>query len=724
MLAEFDSRSYHRSLIRDANNIMQRILQPMSLPWTHKVVPVARNIPCDIDEMIDILTADDGSHTPFINGNFGFGQFETGRLRSGESAIRLANSSENFRAAARRSTEPGVIQLSTTVLPSTLPSYHPEDLSAIRSPPPTSVDECHYDDRSIEGETALRCFVAMQALKKQKIEQARSCVASYEISVKVNSSSSRSSIFSSSLDRLKLSCDTVPSENPESAPSESLEATLPIEVEGGRKMSKTKAKIEAEKLGSYDIRHGVTNSQSCKSAKTQVGRTRLVWSCKTGPDQNQRVSFTSLVTGKKLENGAQKRPRNIRVRIKVDGKICSAKNVGKDEQIHSTNKACHSATNLQASLECDQLVRSLFDRKPDKIKRSNFLPPTIECIADSAGGIHVVCTSPGSIPSSSINQLLTLAAQRPVPCCTVCWRSAEGGREVEICAGCGLLVHTQCCLDPGESRLVSIPSDPGRTKEWKCNVCCYRDKNQRQTHEANDESQNTTTIKKSKRKSRLPNKFKDPEFESMQSEEVGYSRQFRDEFQCHICLLSGGAMSRVCVEGEELWAHEVCRIWTESEGKSSRSIQNQCCAICGGTNRDPQSCFDSRKDEQTGQKTRKTHSSRCLVRCAAVGCHISVHPMCALASSLMTQTSIDASSKCGSKPLDQIAKAKKRDRELCSQHTLTFASVRGKNSAGNFETIIPVFFCGIHNPAREKSFYGFYPGGSMMDVEKVLKIPS
>jgi len=72
--------------------------------------------------------------------------------------------------------------------------------------------------------------------------------------------------------------------------------------------------------------------------------------------------------------------------------------------------------------------------------------------------------------------------------------------------------------------------------------------------------------------------------------------------------------------------------------------------------------------------------------------------------------------------LSRIEKAKKRDTELCSQYTLTFASVRGKNSG--VKTTVPIFFCGIHNPAREKSFYGFYPGGKMMDINGTLKVPS
>jgi len=75
--------------------------------------------------------------------------------------------------------------------------------------------------------------------------------------------------------------------------------------------------------------------------------------------------------------------------------------------------------------------------------------------------------------------------------------------------------------------------------------------------------------------------------------------------------------------------------------------------------------------------------------------------------------------------IDDIEKAKKNDIHLCSQYTLTFASVRGSKDPGVRCAIsLPIIFCGIHNPAREKSFHGLYPGGKLMDIEKTLKVPS
>lgn len=684
----------------------------MSLPWTHKVIPVARNIPCDIDEMIDVVTADDGFHTPFDNGNFGFGQYETGRLRSGDSVIRLANSSDNFRAASRRSTDPGIIEFSSVLLPSTLPSYHPEGLSMVRSPLPVGSDEHHDDDRLIEGATILRCFEAMQGLKRRKIEQARSCVTSFEISVKINSSSSRSSIFTSSSNKQTLDKDGIPIV---------LEATLPLEVENGRRIGKTRAKIASEILGSYNIQHGQPQFQAGKnSSRPPVGRTRLIWTSKQISDQPQRVSFTSLVTGQKLESGAEKRPRNIRVRIKVDGDIWhDRKTTG-----HGNRDA---GFDVQASLQCDQLIKNLLDGRNDRTNFSYFIPPLIECIPDSAGSIHVVCTSPGTILQSSISPILKLAAEKSNPCCTVCWRSTAGGLEVKECSKCGLLAHAECCLDPGESRVLSAADDQFRKERWTCSVCCHYNKNDSGICGAKNLLQTMTTIKKSKRRSRPPSKLKDPHFESMKPQKIDHSTVVKNkEMKCANCFLSGGAMSRISVEGEELWIHEVCRIWTSDQRYSSNS-RNQSCVLCGA-NSDLPGSSRLRKEEPMPQKS---YSSRCVVKCAAAGCHISVHPMCALVSSLTSQSINEAShEKSENATLDDIEKVKQKDIELCSQYTLTFASIRGlahsvgKDPGARCAAFLPIVFCGIHNPAREQSFHGLYPGGKSMDIEQTLKVPS
>mmetsp|Transcript_8307 Transcript_8307/g.9522 ORF Transcript_8307/g.9522 Transcript_8307/m.9522 type:complete len:813 (-) Transcript_8307:95-2533(-) len=708
ILAELDSRSYHRCLMQDASNVTQKILQPMSLPWTHKVVPVARNIPCDIDEMIDIFTIDDGLHTPYEIGNFGFGQFETGRqMKGGESIVRLANSSNSFRFATRRSSDPGIIDFSTFVLPSNS-SYPPdEDFSVIESSSHFCNEEARHSDderHHIRGETLLRCFEITQALKKRKIKQARGNVKEFKISVKINSSSSRSSIFT------KKSLERQQNDNNKNELSQDLlEAVLPIEVENGRKLSKKKEKLVVEELGSYNgtvlTNLGSSKSSNNRQTQTAVGRTRLIWtSNKVLPDQPQRTVVTSLITGQKIENDGHKRPRNVCLCIKVDGKIYKREDSTRKKDYNSDSSS-NAGMKLQATLECDELVRSLFDAKSNFVvkfpKNRDIIPPIIECVPDSSGSIHVVCTQPGTIKNSSVNPILKLAAaKRHIPCCMVCWRSTEGGLEVKECTGCGLLVHIQCCLDPGLET----------NNEWTCNVCCQQDTDQSVT----------TIVKDSPQKLDPSGRLK---FDSiLSSQRINNSTAVRNEIKCNICHLSGGVMSQNIANDEKVWVHETCRIWAGSEKKSTNCTKSQLCALCGANN----TLLTTSRDKHLDQSLQKSCRSICLAKCAAAGCHIYVHPMCALISSLTSQSIFQTRQK----EEINLEKSKNRDVELCTQYTLTFASVqgsaysRGKKPDVMCTVTLPVIFCGLHHPAREPSFYGLYPGGKYMDKENTLKIPS
>jgi hypothetical protein len=75
-----------------------------------------------------------------------------------------------------------------------------------------------------------------------------------------------------------------------------------------------------------------------------------------------------------------------------------------------------------------------------------------------------------------------------------------------------------------------------------------------------------------------------------------------------------------------------------------------------------------------------------------------------------------------------IDRVRKEDVDLCSQYTLTFASINGTtNSYGKDpgiqrKAMLPILFCGIHNPKRDDSFYGLYPGGEHLE-DGALVIP-
>jgi hypothetical protein len=63
------------------------------------------------------------------------------------------------------------------------------------------------------------------------------------------------------------------------------------------------------------------------------------------------------------------------------------------------------------------------------------------------------------------------------------------------------------------------------------------------------------------------------------------------------------------------------------------------------------------------------------------------------------------------------------DRKLCNEYTLQLVKLvrterawpRGNDAKCVKTAIIPVAFCGLHNPGRDISFYGCLPGGGVVE---------
>jgi hypothetical protein len=193
-------------------------------------------------------------------------------------------------------------------------------------------------------------------------------------------------------------------------------------------------------------------------------------------------------------------------------------------------------------------------------------------------------------------------------------------------------------------------------------------------------------------------------------------------------------MSRV--SGSEattaVWVHEVCRLWTAGVSTSSNSngqindnaIGKGQCAACGRGDGKSLYAAGSKRGRQC-----RVLPSTAPVRCAAVGCHVAVHPMCALVTSLQCQSMKDRNDGGdGVKENDDLSGVRARDVDLCEQFTLTYVTVRGttdafgKDPGVNRTETLPVIFCGIHNPKREYSFYGLPPGGKHLD-DSTYRIP-
>lgn len=698
ILAILDERGYHRSLLQDANNINHRIVTPMILPWMHAGLPVARNIPCDIDEMPEILAVDDGTHTPFENGPFGFGNFAMGQMQSGEQNL-LDRNSVTMRTAARRSLDPGVVELSTITL------GPDEFICGSHDDSPTDL-WCSKDDSL--GELSLRCFELAQQRLKRRIKEAKSLTRKQLISVKVSSTSSKVSIFP--VTPLKL-----------------VDAKLPAEVQDARFLSIARAKKISEKLGTYDCRHGLapTNASGKNANRVSVGRTRRMWTAKSPADKPQRVFFTSLLTGEKLDSGTQKRPRDIRLAIKVNEEYLES---GATVNSLTTSQewpenGVNTVSTEQCTVDTNKLVSALAkgqfgkSESPLSIGQVNTLikPATFDCIPDNTGLISVTCTLPGSIAISSVHGLLNEAANQESALCTICW--SKGCRELgalQKCSECYVLVHPQCCLDSGIVCDSQRGIEGATASTWLCSVC----------HNSRGQTAGTVpqlTAKSRRRISRPPNWLKDSLVESpvSKSNTSFQSPLEHSGHKCFLCPFSGGAMSMVEVKGVCLWVHEVCRIWTDLESTKEEPVSTEAhreeeCALCGIG------------DTKTISHVDRIPSIRkSLVKCAAARCRVFFHPMCALLVSKLTwQSSRPRKSPQAGLQSSPRSPQILKDLDLASRFTLTVVDCEAVQKGPGKDRLlqIPVCFCCFHNPMREPSLYGIYPGGEHID-ERVLRVP-
>ena len=733
MLARIDQRGYKRALMKDADRLVENILQPMSLPWGHTSTSSARNIPCDIDNMIDVLTVDEGEFSPFDSqsgGNFGYGQYENGRFRSGKGSSILAHSSDLVRSATRRSVEPGIIEFSSIELP----IYSLQEPTSRKDVVDVSATTWNKDQSSTpiqeltreDGEIELRCFEVTQELKKRKVDRTRSKIQKLDISVRVDSCSSRPTVLDV--------CQQTALTNKQDLPHHLLEATLPTEVQNGRYMTKKQAHDVAKNLGTYDVNNELEANKDTSQQNTtrpKAGRTRLVWTDRSISRQSKGPVYSSILTGEVLENDQHKRPRSMTIQVRVGGNIFPGPSETKTEDTQSVTGTILSPI-LQSTLDVLKYKECLLSEFEESNRTAI---PVTECIPDTCGTIHVSCTTRGQIPIIDVDTVLSGGAieGEGLQRCTVCFQSSEGGLAVEECSGCGLSAHPECCLDKGKRRMSTYETNVGSSdsNEWVCAYCCYKD------IACGIDPESAVSQKRSKRSPKPSNKL-------LESEWKPSSMNQSSKPNCTICNHLGGAMSEVCIDGTKVWVHEVCRIWTGGklrrvDSAESTSSQGRC-IICSRSDDPKYGC--------------------CAVKCAASNCHVHVHPMCALLSSVSSSgaesmtnngTSI---TQHGPNVVSNIEMARQNDMNHCKEYTLTFLSVTatekeiGQNvtavspdavsdtTAQNHTTtttttnqmikecsasptMVPVVFCGIHNPKRERSFYALPPGGFPNDTLRV-----
>lgn len=640
---------------------------------------------------------------------------------------------------------------------------------------------------------------------KQERDFSLACMRQWNISAKVEGVSSRTSLFPPPVLLGSVSSD----ESKQRVVRPMLcKAILPDEVHTGVSVSIDQAKKEGieQRLGSYDCRFTdkILNPSSNKTKKVRVGRTRLVWSNLIQGEEpfpssaQNRVAYNSLITGRLFDKSQIARPREVKVGIRLKGKVVieeaiedAAQEVvttsNSRKRKHVTTRSSESQNTekrqpiqvpefrtdmdvdeaLVFSLDRDGKVQSIQEKRlltrsttnganvylnvkstsSNQIDRNeiisllvkfnkyrkakqidiqamtspsinNYTLPRFAMLPLDDGVLHNVCVSPGKLPATSVHEFLCDASKSDSAIkCSVCWSDeGQGLDSVFECSTCGLLAHRNCCLDKGQVAPTSngghlyskitpdghdaVNEAPGslvsQHEKWQCAVCSkYTDK--------------------TRRKSRLPSRFT-VDMVQEQSKDAHLTAMYGDSKnvpgpRCFLCPHRGGAMSLLGPENSQIWAHEVCRIWSNAEIPENKELVNHpfqrnskvsssACAICGGS----------------GQKKGKSHCTG-LTKCAAPGCYVAFHPMCALLASKvdMPDQNLAVSSQKTRLSIEQLDEEKKSedeednttilaDEKLCKEYTLQLVKLPSSQET------IAVAFCGLHNPARGVSSYGRLPG--------------
>lgn len=434
ILSRVDEVEHEKAVWEDADRVMRNHILPKTLPWAKPRIELLRSLPRDIEDMPGVWHAgEDQSGDVYrkdINsGLFGFGMHDSGGLLKADLSTTTPQVSfspkpgtgisdmpssptrtptrrraaigaeeilhhfheetnlecnDTFTAAARRSEDPGIIELAGLYFPicyiSNSPSYLSNILSfllfLVKLPLPSKTtallkfhnhrmpQDTSTSEKILQGERAETCskmplywdkvdgnvfqeppafvkdedieekllddkdfsmytYMKERSNRKRKIEElTKACSRNWKISVKFANTSSRSNLA------------------PKVKNAMILLAELPSYVQNGQALTYESALLKdkeeglREKLGSYDCRatslstsmsfdamDGTKASKSAgRSKRLNVGRTRLIWSGVSNAAGN-KLNFSSLLSGEKLDSGSYKRPRDVKVMIRLNGNI-------------------------------------------------------------------------------------------------------------------------------------------------------------------------------------------------------------------------------------------------------------------------------------------------------------------------------------------------------------------------------------------------------------------
>ena len=614
----------------------------------------------------------------------------------------------------------------------------------------------------------------------------------------------------------------------------SLETAIAISSNEKLKSSLAKETVNSESASQSSSKKKKSNNNANRNQRVLVGRTRLIWTKKLVNNtedgycvfdkniasgkfknnpifsaldsrnddknmmqraNNNKVYYTSLLTGHRLDSNSSRRRREVTVGIKVDNCLMLAKDLndnaspGKEKTIqdsntkepciedgdfimqspHPHNAVCvlnrnsfyealtKEAKNPKKSytfqhhipIPSDNDDLFMINNSTDYNKNRfvmKITAPRLGCISLDDGPLRGVCYSSGIVKGASplavhlmLNQAAKIHLDRRL--CTVCWMD-DNEMMVRECCDCKLLAHISCCKNQGH-----LFDD-----KWRCAVC--------QDYHILSMSSMEKRISKPLRRTRLPSRFSSDADVlltdvTIGKDDVSISEEMqhwekRVAKQCILCPYSGGAMSPVSNSyDDKRWMHEICGIWCSHAGKKKEKDAmndkvNKVCVICGnGDGKD-----SMKKDKKSGASedsskvTNQNNASRIertsrLVKCAMDGCSIHFHPFCAIITSKCRQgeqlqsshSLLSENNRSSLRSLrnssdslkdEEIAKLLKEmasnDKELTRQFTLQLLNIsRNEGSYGScFEgtektSTVPVAFCGLHNPKRERSLFGCPP---------------
>lgn len=341
-LASFDSRACARVQMRDANTILEEFLLPISFPWSQCKDILYKPLPRDIDEMSIIMHGDEDYSVMELNN-------ESFR------ALKAATIPKNLPICSRRTDDPGILELLSYTKPTA------SRLRRLRKACSMRFQDQRQEDSMIDGERSLQMYYEVQWKKRQREEFNEVNTHKKLISFRVGGTSSRSTIFSSS----ELLNNPL-----------FLEATFPKVIQDGVKRSGIEAYEEGMNLGSYNCRQlppidSVTNDPTSKN-RFKVGRTRLVWSEKERSEsKSQRTPYSSIITRQRLEANSFKRPLLVKVGVRLNGVLLSARQSQENELTMGTtatpeSKYSHNMKSVNAALD---LVGSI-EEKPTAVVES------------------------------------------------------------------------------------------------------------------------------------------------------------------------------------------------------------------------------------------------------------------------------------------------------------------------------------------------------------------